>query len=471
MRLPVHARRLPHAAGPEVGEVPGSAVLATVALLAGALSSGAVELRGGISGLLDTQVAVRDLLLTGGVLLVWWKTMQILRRSGWGGGSRVAEGVRIAVACLIGTGAATALGGFSPALFWLGSVAAAVSVQAVVRGLTVRPQSAKPRRVVIVGSGPRALGLYDELRSAPEGTYELLGFIDSDTHIAPAELRGQRLGGVEALDEILLRQVVDEVLIALPVKSHYSEIQRAIETCERAGVESKYLADVFDCSVAKPCYEPAGKVPVVAMKVTVPDYRRIVKRVLDLVVAAAGLVLLAPLLLAIALAIRATSPGPAIFAQERYGFGKRRFRMYKFRTMVANAEELQHDLEERNEVEGPVFKIRDDPRVTALGRFLRRTSLDEVPQLWNVVRGEMSLVGPRPLPERDVHLFDESWLMRRFSVPPGITGLWQVHGRSDVGFDDWMALDLRYIDQWSPMLDLELLLRTVPAVLRGKGAV
>ena len=144
--------------------------------------------------------------------------------------------------------------------------------------------------------------------------------------------------------------------------------------------------------------------------------------------------------------------------------------MYKFRTMVTGAEALQADLETRNEASGPVFKIRDDPRVTPVGRWLRRMSLDELPQLFNVVRGDMSLVGPRPLPVRDVHNFSESWLMRRFSVPPGVTGLWQISGRSDLAFDRWVLLDLQYIDGWSLGLDLQILAKTVPAVLWGRGA-
>ncbi len=158
------------------------------------------------------------------------------------------------------------------------------------------------------------------------------------------------------------------------------------------------------------------------------------------------------------------------FAQERYGYMKRRFRMLKFRTMVENAEALQIELEVQNEASGPVFKIRNDPRITPVGRFLRRSSLDELPQLWHVLTGEMSLVGPRPLPVRDVGHFEEPWLMRRFSMRPGLTCLWQISGRSDLGFDRWIALDLEYIDRWSLWLDLEILLQTVPAVLRGRGA-
>jgi len=195
-----------------------------------------------------------------------------------------------------------------------------------------------------------------------------------------------------------------------------------------------------------------------------------VKRCIDIAGAVSGLIVLGPLMLAIAALIRLTSSGPALFTQERYGFNKRRFRMYKFRTMVTNAEELQAKLESQNEAQGPVFKIRNDPRITPIGRILRKTSLDELPQFLNVLRGQMSLVGPRPLPKRDVARFDDASLMRRFSVKPGLTCLWQINGRSDTDFDRWIELDLRYIDTWSLALDFAILAKTLPTVIRGQGA-
>jgi lipopolysaccharide/colanic/teichoic acid biosynthesis glycosyltransferase len=183
------------------------------------------------------------------------------------------------------------------------------------------------------------------------------------------------------------------------------------------------------------------------------------------------IVVLAPVMLAVAAAIRLTSRGPALFAQDRIGRTKRSFRMYKFRTMVAGADLIQDELEDRNEASGPVFKIRDDPRITRIGHFLRRTSLDELPQIFHVLTGQMSLVGPRPLPVRDVGRFAEPWQMRRFSMRPGLTCLWQISGRSNLGFDRWIALDLEYIDRWSIWLDLGILARTLPAIVRGVGAV
>jgi exopolysaccharide biosynthesis polyprenyl glycosylphosphotransferase len=278
------------------------------------------------------------------------------------------------------------------------------------------------------------------------------------------------LGGLDDLETILMKQPVDEVMIALPAKSCYAQIQTAIQTCERAGVEAKYLSDVFQLSLARPRFEPDETAPVVALKVVQDGYRLVVKGCIDIIGAVAGLAFFGPLMLAIAAAIRLTSPGAALFVQERYGLHKRRFRMYKFRTMVADAERLQAELESCNEAQGPVFKIRNDPRITAIGRFLRKTSLDEFPQFLNALKGEMSLVGPRPLPLRDVSRFDDASLMRRFSVKPGLTCLWQINDRSQSNFDRWIALDLRYIDEWSLKLDLKILAHTVPAVIKGIGA-
>jgi exopolysaccharide biosynthesis polyprenyl glycosylphosphotransferase len=194
------------------------------------------------------------------------------------------------------------------------------------------------------------------------------------------------------------------------------------------------------------------------------------KRLIDIVGSAALLLALAPLFAIVTLLIRLDSPGPVLFAQDRVGFNKRRFRILKFRTMVVEADRQQQMLEHLNEAEGPVFKIKHDPRITRVGRFLRRFSIDELPQLVNVLKGDMSLVGPRPLPVRDVERIDVRWHKRRFSIKPGITCLWQVNGRSDIGFNEWVRMDLDYIDKWSLGLDLLILMKTIPAVFRGPGA-
>ena len=335
----------------------------------------------------------------------------------------------------------------------------------VTRALTVR------RDLIIVGSGPRAAGLYEHLREPHHGYPRVLGFVDSpNAHLVPAAITRQMLGTLDDLEDILMKQPVDEVLIALPAKSCYDQIQTAIQTCERAGVEAKYLSDVFELSLAKPKFEPDAQTPVVSLRVVQDDDRLLVKRCMDIIGATVGLILFGPLMLVIAAAIKLTSPGPAFFTQQRYGLHKRRFRMYKFRTMVPDAEKLQEKFESHNEAQGPVFKIHNDPRITSFGRMLRKTSLDELPQFLNVLSGEMSLVGPRPLPKRDVSKFDDASLMRRFSVKPGLTCLWQVNGRSNTDFDHWIAFDLKYIDNWSLSLDLEILAKTFPSVLSGRGA-
>ena len=182
------------------------------------------------------------------------------------------------------------------------------------------------------------------------------------------------------------------------------------------------------------------------------------------------MLLLSPLFLLATLIVKLTSPGSSFFVQERVGLNKRRFRLYKFRTMVADAAERQREIEHLNEASGAVFKIRNDPRVTPAGRFLRKMSIDELPQIFNVLKGDMSLVGPRPLPLRDYQGFDQDWQRRRFSVRPGITCLWQITGRSSIPFEKWMELDMEYIDHWSLGLDFKILAKTIPAVLKGAGA-
>jgi exopolysaccharide biosynthesis polyprenyl glycosylphosphotransferase len=261
------------------------------------------------------------------------------------------------------------------------------------------------------------------------------------------------------------------VFVGLPIKSGYEDIQKTFAACERVGVPAKYPTDLFRTTLAPPRLEQRVDTPLIAVTVAADDYRLVVKRGMDVVGAIALLVLCLPFMVIVAIAIKLSSPGPAFFAHERFGYMKRRFRMYKFRTMVTGAEQRQAELEDKNEAIGPVFKIRDDPRITGIGRWLRRTSLDELPQLWHVLMGEMSLVGPRPLPVRDVGRFSEPWLMRRFSVRPGLTCLWQITGRSDLGFAQWIALDLEYINRWSFWLDCTIILRTIPAVLKGRGAL
>ena len=241
--------------------------------------------------------------------------------------------------------------------------------------------------------------------------------------------------------------------------------------CTEQGVIVRYPSDIFTMNLTQSKTDTFEGIPIITHTTgAMRGWQIHLKRLMDVFISSLGLLLLSPLFLLNALAVKATSPGPVFFVQERVGLSKRRFRLYKFRTMVSEAEELQAELEAFNEVSGPVFKIKDDPRITRVGRLLRKTSIDELPQLINVLKGDMSLVGPRPLPLRDYRGFDQDWQRRRFSVRPGITCLWQVNGRSDVSFENWMKLDMSYIDSWSLWLDIQILMRTIPAVIRGSGA-
>ncbi|MFZ1938447.1 MAG: sugar transferase [Terracidiphilus sp.] len=355
--------------------------------------------------------------------------------------------------------------------FWLAAAGGALlsRVAVCLFHLFIRPHLRRSRYAVIVGGGSRAARFLDELKSHPEWDYKFLGYVDSTA----MEIPGQSwplLGRINDLEDILMKQVVDEVVVALPLKTQYAAIDRTISICERIGVQVQYCEDLFDAPRSGHCYREQHDNRKVVLKMVQEDYRHRIRRAFDIAGAGFGLLLCAPLFLIVAILIKATSKGPVLFRQERYGLGKRTFRIYKFRTMVENAEAAQAALEHMNENSGPVFKIFRDPRITRVGAILRRTSIDELPQLFNVLKGEMSLVGPRPLNLRDVGRFSEAWLMRRFSVKPGLTCLWQISGRSNVNFDRWIELDLHYIDNWSLQMDLKILAMTVPAVLRGTGA-
>jgi exopolysaccharide biosynthesis polyprenyl glycosylphosphotransferase len=433
------------------------------------------------AGFLALRVSVKNLLLLSAFAFVWsviCHEFDVYRPR-----RRNSETIfRAAAASLCGglfillfmvTSRAGLFGAGTVLLAWFLGITSTVAVRLLFNALAAPSTFPDhPRHVLIVGSGARALRLYRQLNGTSEVNYKVIGFVDNKTPgIAGLEVQNKLLGGLTELEEILVGNIVDEVLITLPVKSCYAQIETAIQICERVGVESKYLSEIFEPVWAKSGYERMEGFAVTSLKPVVHDSRYVLKRAIDILGATLGLIALSPLFLVIALAIKVTSGSPVFFSQERYGRNKRRFRMHKFRTMVSNAEALQRDLEHRNEVHGPVFKIRNDPRTTSLGRLLRRSSLDELPQLVNVLKGEMSLVGPRPLPARDVSRFEEGWLMRRFCVAPGLTGLWQVHGRSHTSFDQWVEHDLMYIDTWSLALDLKILLKTIPAVVKGVGAL
>jgi exopolysaccharide biosynthesis polyprenyl glycosylphosphotransferase len=274
------------------------------------------------------------------------------------------------------------------------------------------------------------------------------------------------------LPDFLRNNIVDEVATYLPFGSCYNRYLEVAALCEQHGIVMRFHADIFSLKKARWRAELfEGDHYISTYTEANEGFAQLIKRALDVTVAALLLLILLPALVCVAAAVKLSSPGSIFFLQDRIGFNKRRFKICKFRTMVTNAEKLMASLERQNEVSGPVFKMKNDPRVTPLGRWLRRTSLDELPQLFNVLKGDMSLVGPRPLPVRDYEGFNEDWQRRRFSIKPGITCLWQVNGRSAISFEQWMRLDLQYMDDWSLWLDLKILAKTVPAVLKGAGAV
>ncbi len=354
--------------------------------------------------------------------------------------------------------------------FWAVSVVALAAGRRALRGIAalVRRTGRNLRDVVIAGEGPAALAAARDLASRSGLGYRVVALIDAAGRGATAAARAE--AALAQLAAILDRQPIDEVFLAFPLDRSQPIMAKMMSLCEEQGILVRLIADLragargwttLDTLVGRPVVT-IGSGPTDAVLLGA-------KRVIDLVGASLGLLVLAPLLVAIAVAIKLDARGPVIFAQERIGLNRRRFRAYKFRTMVPDAERLQGQLEARNEAQGPVFKIKDDPRITRSGRWLRATSLDELPQLFNVLRGEMSLVGPRPLPLRDVARIDVRWHKRRFSVKPGITCLWQVHRRTPE-FDAWIRSDMEYIDNWSLALDLKILAKTVPAVLSRQNA-
>jgi exopolysaccharide biosynthesis polyprenyl glycosylphosphotransferase len=322
------------------------------------------------------------------------------------------------------------------------------------------------RRAVLVGTGKHIRDVAHALGDAPHTPIEVVGFIS----LGPLPANGLRaLGSLADLDQVLGTQRIDEVIIADPDFPEVEAIE-LVEQCHRRGVRVRIAPSTMEILIHRAEFVPGQSVPL--FELSPPVFEGIdfaLKRTFDVVAATFLLVLLSPLLLGIVLAVRLSSRGPILFRSKRRGIGQRPFACLKFRTMHTDAEQHQADLEELNEASGALFKIRDDPRMTTVGRLLRRFSLDELPQLANVLRGEMSLVGPRPLPERDYEML-EDWHRKRYLVLPGITGLWQVSGRSELDFDDLVHLDFIYLERWSLALDLTILLKTLPAVLMQRGA-
>lgn len=337
-----------------------------------------------------------------------------------------------------------------------------------------RSQQERPAnylQVVLVGLGDRARTLMRDYRAQSDWGLEFIGILDPEASQTGKQVDSVPiLGGPDAIRSLLATQVVDEVVVCLP-RSLMSDIDVIVDACDEEGVCLKFLVDVVDLPGGRLSLETVGGRPLLSLEPVAHDEGKlIVKRIFEVLLAIALVLALLPVLALAALAIKLDSPGPVFYSQKRVGLNKRPFNMFKLRSMYVDAEARLAELEHLNEADGPIFKIARDPRVTRVGRFIRRTSIDELPQLFNVLLGHMNLIGPRPMSVRDVDRFSQGIQRRRFSVRPGLACLREVSGRSNLSFEEWLRLDLEYIDHWSLWLDLKILLMIVPAVLRADGA-
>ena len=332
----------------------------------------------------------------------------------------------------------------------------------------VRREFASPHYVMVVGLGDRARKLGESLEQSAKYGIRLVGFL-ADEAGPPVQLsKAYEVHPLSSLNELLRRHVIDEIIFA--VDSHrLADLEECFLLCDEEGVRTRVAVDFFPHVNSDIYLDRLGSAPLLTFSAAPHDeVRLLVKRVIDVILAAAALVLLLPIMFIVAMLIRLTSKGPAIFRQERCGLNGRRFVFYKFRSMCDGAEDMKASLQHLNEKE-TAFKIPDDPRLTRVGRYIRKFSIDEWPQLWNVIRGDMALVGPRPAVPQEVENY-KRWQRRRLRMRPGLTCLWAISGRDNLDFETWMKLDMQYIDTWSLALDWKIILRTIPQVLLGKGA-
>ena len=326
------------------------------------------------------------------------------------------------------------------------------------------------RRVILVGAGDVGRMVMRTVVARPDFGYQLVGFLDDNpakghTNIGPY----RALGPVDNLSQILEVETVDSVIICLPWQSHRM-IQRLLRTCDQSSVRAQVVPDLFQLTKNQVYVEELNGIPLISTRdVSIQGWNLVVKRAFDLVVSVVGGIVALPLCALIAVAIKLDSPGPVLFVQTRIGRNGIPFQCYKFRSMIEGAADMRQELGTLNEASGPLFKVRNDPRRTRVGRLIRHFSLDELPQIFNVLRGEMSWVGPRPNLPDEVEQYQE-WHKKRLTVSPGITGMWQVSGRSDLTFDEMVLLDIYYVENWNLAMDLGILARSIPAILGARGA-
>ncbi|MCM8781479.1 MAG: sugar transferase [Candidatus Omnitrophica bacterium] len=357
-------------------------------------------------------------------------------------------------------------------IFILGSLISIGLEKAIIFSIMhyVRKQGYNCKRMLIVGTGTRAAKFMDKIKAHPEWGFKIVGVIDDEgSHTDRRVSNIDIIGTLANLQDIIDNNPLDEVVFIIP-RSRLSNIENSLYICETAGIRATIAVDLFELKIAKARQTELEDIPLITFETTpAKEWELFLKRVTDIIFSGVGIIILSPLFLLIAILIKTTSPGPVMFLQKRVGLNGRKFILYKFRTMYKGAHEQLSQIKDLNIMKGPVFKTKNDPRVTPIGRFLRRFSIDELPQLFNVFKGHMSLVGPRPpLPQEVAHY--ELWQRRRLSMRPGITCLWQISGRNKIDFDEWMQLDLQYIDNWSLWLDFKILLKTIPAVFFGVGA-
>jgi exopolysaccharide biosynthesis polyprenyl glycosylphosphotransferase len=341
--------------------------------------------------------------------------------------------------------------------------------------LSARRSGYNYRYLLVVGANDRASQIAVQIEDKPELGYKIVGFVAESPEAMEAWEKHERPdwkvpGLLDNLRDILIANRVDEIIVCLPMDARFSDIALIVRHARDLGIVVRLMPDLSDGTLLRNLHvEEFENEYVVTLFREQLLMQLLVKRVLDTALSIAVLIILLPVMAVVALLIKLTSPGPVLFVQNRVGMNQRQFKLYKFRSMVADAEARKLQLAHLNERDGPAFKIENDPRITRIGRFIRKTSIDELPQLFNVLSGEMSLVGPRPPLPEEVKKYE--WLFRkRLSVKPGITCIWQISGRNNVSFDRWMQMDHEYIENWSIWLDLQILFKTIPAVLFSRGA-
>jgi len=429
---------------------------------------------------------LRDVAAAAGLLFGWWVILgHYVRYEANRFASFLSQIRGIVLACTFATLLimfVSALGGFERltvaviTTFWAFNAVVLILSRMVLFRLLLRFRRVgrNSRHILFVGVNDEALRLADRIEQRPELGCRLVGFFAEDSiafeRALGKSLRWPLLGTLEDLRSFLEKGTVDEVLVCLPLKERVFHVYDLIRLCRDLGLVVRIVPEAFDTKLLS-----RAQVELFEGHHLVTFFREnllwqlLAKRVVDVAVSSAMLLVLSPLLLAVALIIKFTSPGPVLFVQERVGMNKRKFKLLKFRSMVVNAEELKQRLAAHNEMDGPVFKMKNDPRITPIGRFIRKTSIDELPQLWNVLRGDMSLVGPRPPLPNEVAQY-ELLSHRRLSIRPGLTCIWQISGRNEISFEQWMEMDRDYVENWTFWLDLKILAQTVPVVLFGKGA-